>query len=1040
MQSTSTSKRSNNDLKSESSTKNFDLLISSFILTLKLNNFLPEFLSKNFHLIKRNLKLKGFEIYIVEQLLIDRSVLNPTLIVQADPNDQILVDVFRLKEPDQSINLSQASTVRDESWQDVLERLCQIDDCRPYQTSFGTILVKSLKSVRNDYLNLIKIDIPSDIDNYMSYDSIKDQLYCNIDMRRMQFGGRTGLDLKPCSSSQQKKFLNSFLIPQTDLANAEFRQLVFALINLVQAGLSLFGLGPLKSSIISTSIRLPRGHKKNTQTAWFNRENITNNSKTKSQKDTLTHSPLIRMDGLLCRETLEGLIEWRRQFDWSEEIPATPVFNPYILALLLSTILFVHQRLTSEGCRKLPSDPFRAQHRFLTSWFNYQIANEIEPELFLTFHGLQELLEISGPLTSPSPYRRRFPRPKAFGRFNDSMSSPIKMTSNLKELLQQLADLFTSSDKRPHIDESSSSHSSATGIKEGKNVQTHGLHLHSLYRIWFSARPWNEAIGMDKETREPNLGFSTRLEAQEVDRMLAGPSKTFLKPLVRGVASAGRSVGAGIQHAGKVVDAITDLTERITLPRNPGLLNTTEMGSNSDFGGGAEERREKFRRTKGVLKKAGLSVVPTSDPRVESSIPQNHPQLSSLDIYQDNLGAPTDGSSSHKRYGRSHTDHIGYTLYTEEDEARSANLDKELTKPTSAAFQSEAIPVLINTNKQSIRRVDSNRRRHSIQVPLDYDHITVRHTTKKQKLEVQLVWRYYELKRTEEWQKRTIQALEELEEVFHSTAHQAELKARNIKDHLDLYKIQTHNTCSTSVRPGDTNQLQRNRQESLSKILPQNAMAKRFVWEQADATVVNFYKDLISTGEVLRQRRHEVSHKLKMLDEHVEELMRQTGMMSMNSSEDKQGESKQIMGITESKAGARKTGYDGDKVVEIVEELIQTISEDPSLKIGRLMDIISEWARMLIHLVLNRMNIILKWWIEIVLMVFQSKLENWSEKVLKKVKKEGKESHEENYDESSNNDDDDGNHSVIIAKRKHRLSDDEFEEVEEEISMIEIED
>jgi hypothetical protein len=39
---------------------------------------------------------------------------------------------------------------------------------------------------------------------------------------------------------------------------------------------------------------------------------------------------------------------------------------------------------------------------------------------------------------------------------------------------------------------------------------------------------------------------------------IGGGGKTFLKPFVKGVASAGRSVGAGIYHAGKVVDAITE--------------------------------------------------------------------------------------------------------------------------------------------------------------------------------------------------------------------------------------------------------------------------------------------------------------------------------------------------------------------------------------------------------------------------------------------------------------------------------------------------
>ncbi|OAV94245.1 hypothetical protein PTTG_27080, partial [Puccinia triticina 1-1 BBBD Race 1] len=89
---------------------------------------------------------------------------------------------------------------------------------------------------------------------------------------------------------------------------------------------------------------------------------------------------------------------------------------------------------------------------------------------------------------------------------------------------------------------------------------------------------------------------------------VAGGSKTFLKPFVKGVASAGRSVGAGIYHAGKVVDAITDLTERISLPRNAATPNLS-AASHAEFGPPldssevvTEERREKSRRFRAFKK------------------------------------------------------------------------------------------------------------------------------------------------------------------------------------------------------------------------------------------------------------------------------------------------------------------------------------------------------------------------------------------------------------------------------------------------------
>ncbi|KAI9604658.1 hypothetical protein KEM48_002413 [Puccinia striiformis f. sp. tritici PST-130] len=676
----------------------------------------PYDLRKSFELVQRNVVVHGFELYIIEQWLTDRTFGNPTLLVSAAPTDEVLVDVYRLR-PIQHPGGSK-STLVDDRWKEIIERIAELDGSRPQQTPLGTLFVRPLSAVRNDRFNLIKIEPSPDPTGpgTLSYKSIKEKLFCNINLRRMGFTPRTGLDLLPPSSSQRKKFLRTFLLPdhlETD--DTEFRQLVLTLVNLIQAALHLFADLPPPNP-----------------------------------KPGYRH--FIGLDGLLCDSTLEGLIKWRQQFDWSDEIPESPVLNSSLLASIISTILWAEHRLIAETSKEISrklSDPFRHPRSFLKAWVNFQMANELEPEPFLSFYGLQELIETSVSGSSPAQ-RRRFPRPKGFGRGTESSSYAMKPSTNLGSVLRHLSELSPSTLEKFHNLHHPSSDSSLS-LDPPLHYEPHTLQIHSLHRLC---------------------------------------GKTFLKPFVKGVASAGRSVGAGIYHAGKVVDAITDLTERISAPRNTGSPNLL-AASTSEFGPVMEasevvpeERREKAKRFKGPFKKGTGNYGPgnSSDAGSEGYVPRaglSRLIRSSFLVMNFRIWA---------RYSRAHTDHIGISKCDDEEpEVMNNNSDDETNGTTDRAeaiYNYEA--VFPKARNQSISKMAFAKRRHSIQIPQDYNLVTVRHSTRKQNLEVQLVWNYRMLKK---WSKAESgsRSFEVLEGLYHSTAKDAEIKSREVKDRLEGY-------------------------------------------------------------------------------------------------------------------------------------------------------------------------------------------------------------------------------------------------------------
>lgn len=89
----------------------------------------------------------------------------------------------------------------------------------------------------------------------------RDALYTNINMRRLGFGGRTAVSLAEPSSIQMENCLGKYGLPATSNVRS-FQTALLSLIKLVQAGLAIFGLGPLCLDASMGTLREPDGLRK----------------------------------------------------------------------------------------------------------------------------------------------------------------------------------------------------------------------------------------------------------------------------------------------------------------------------------------------------------------------------------------------------------------------------------------------------------------------------------------------------------------------------------------------------------------------------------------------------------------------------------------------------------------------------------------------------------------------------------------------------------------------------------------------------------
>lgn len=519
------------------------------------------------------------------------------------------------------------------------------------------------------------------------------------------------------------------------------------------------------------------------------------------------------------------------------------------------------------------------------------------------------------------------------------------------------------------------------------------------------------------------------------DHSLAGSGKTFLKPFVKGVASAGRSVGAGIHHAGKVVDAITDLTDRIALPRNVGSSNvpypaSAEVGPVADSSElGIDARGDKSHRIKDVFKKrnvAGHIHGNSSDAGSEGYVSQAPaPRLNSTDV-------PPDGFLGSKNYTsrKGSRAPINYTEHSkcEDEEITDSFLihpEDEILDHSSQGFSGE--PADLKSNNRSTSKMGPVKRRHTIQTAGDYDSVSVRHSLRKQKLEVELVWKYRQLQRLAENQRSMIKAFEALEKLYQSTAMHAEIRSRQVKNRLegyvehsklaeDLLPLSPNGSAPsfwTSTRPQQSNLFPHSSVNQPRQTLISN---KGLSPDLVDSQTRELYQELMSAGEILRQRRHEVSNKRRMFDHHVQELIKQAGLKRAPNQNDSRPlkSSHEDHGLQDENRTTRAMGrdakarlgdhltnqigdqnYDDDEptteeidlqrsskdeklVSTMTERLIETIEEDPTIKVGMFVNLVVLSLSRMMSMIFKRLGGILKGILRICLAFCVAQLERLS--------------------------------------------------------------
>ncbi|KAI8444197.1 hypothetical protein BY996DRAFT_8140616 [Phakopsora pachyrhizi] len=251
----------------------------------------------------------------------------------------------------------------------------------------------------------------------------------------------------------------------------------------------------------------------------------------------------------------------------------------------------------------------------------------------------------------------------------------------------------------------------------------------------------------------------------------------------------------------------------------------------------------------------------------------------------------------------------------------------------------------------------------------------------------------------------TINPIQTLEDISRLTALETDSKTKSIKDRLESYLSKTRLTNETLVSPNygasfpeitlrTTNGQPRSTASKTSSqsLSVQNSRAP--AWEKVDPEIWRLYKEFISTGEVMEQRRKELTHKQMVLDDHVELLMRQADLScpslkpspsrntnngsldSENSSgistdQNHQGENERLKTMKRQR----------DTVAGMVEALSEGVEEDPAVRISFLVDWIAGLIMFCLKELIDRFNLILKWWIEMILMSFQAKLQTWSDSI-----------------------------------------------------------
>ncbi|POW19369.1 hypothetical protein PSHT_04787 [Puccinia striiformis] len=159
------------------------------------------------------------------------------------------------------------------------------------------------------------------------------------------------------------------------------------------------------------------------------------------------------------------------------------------------------------------------------------------------------------------------------------------------------------------------------------------------------------------------------------------------------------------------------------------------------------------------------------------------------------------------------------------------------------------------------------KRRHSIQIPQDYNLVT-----EEAKLRSSARVELSNAEKDGAEAESGSRSFRGARSTYYSTAKEAEIKSREVKDRLEGY-VEQNKIAS----------------ELLSFCPP-----IRYQTDLRLSGPSSAIRPLTSTGEVLRQRRHEVSNKRRMMEHHVDELIMQAGLKRPVHSRDHSSRPRQL--------------------------------------------------------------------------------------------------------------------------------------------------
>jgi len=303
-----------------------DPLHNPFLLVVPASDNHQRGYLQDFIPVRRGLTLSEFQLYAVEQWVVDRARPTSLIVVSTnDPAHKIIVDILTPK----AETAAQQSAI----WERSMLK-ARTDGARPKQTPLGFVLVVSLLGFRSD---LTIVLLPRG-----DFALAQDALFTNINLRRLGCGGRSGLSLSDPSPAQQERLLATYRLPNVASNMRVFTLTVLGLIKLVQSALALFNLGPLAND--------PKG--------------------------------LLQPDGLLCDTTVDGLVAW--QIEVAEPLLQRElgenILSSATLAALLSTVISVRCRFLTMGVHHVPNDPFQNRGAFLLAYESFMKSTRNPPD------------------------------------------------------------------------------------------------------------------------------------------------------------------------------------------------------------------------------------------------------------------------------------------------------------------------------------------------------------------------------------------------------------------------------------------------------------------------------------------------------------------------------------------------------------------------------------------------------------------------------------------------------------------------------------